>query len=248
MRFLAKIAYDGSAFSGFAIQPDSHINTIEGKLNEVLQSVGIDSVILSAGRTDKGVHASAQMVSFESKLHWDLARLKGLLNQKLYPHIYCKDIWKVPNDFHPRFQALWRGYRYIATQKLPNVLYSRFVGFENYGDVLRVRESLKYFLGEHNFKFFKKQGTPNKSDIRHIFYINCFMYRDFFVITMRGNAFLRAQVRLMLGAAFAYGRGEITKTDLLMQLEGKKRVFWQPISPNGLYLSAVGYEILGSKL
>lgn len=248
MRFLAKIAYDGSAFSGFAIQPDSHIHTIEGKLKEVLQSVGIDSALLYAGRTDKGVHASAQMISFESGINWDIKRLKNLLNQKLYPHIYCKNIWITPNDFHPRYNALWREYRYIATQNTPTVFHSRFVGFEDYGDISRVRESLGYFLGEHNFRFFKKQGSVSKSDVRHIFGIRSFLHKDFLIISIRGNGFLRSQVRLMLGAIFAYGRGEITKTHLLNQITGQKRTFWQPISPNGLYLSAVGYEIFGSKL
>ncbi|MGX2984958.1 tRNA pseudouridine(38-40) synthase TruA [Helicobacter sp. 23-1048] len=248
MRLLAKIAYDGSAFSGFAIQPDSHIHTIEGKLSKVLQSVGIDSVLLYAGRTDKGVHASGQMISFESEIHWNLVRLKELLNQKLYPHIYCKCIWRVPNDFHPRYNALWREYRYVATKKMPNVLCARFVGFEDYGDMSRVRESLGYFIGEHNFRFFKKQGTLSKSDTRHIFRASCYTYRECLVVKVRGNGFLRAQVRLMLGTIFAFGRGEIAKADLLRQIDAKERVFWQPISPNGLYLSAVGYEIFSSKL
>ena len=78
MRILARLAYDGSAFSGFAPQKERGIISVAGRLREILGSVGIDSEILAAGRTDKGVHATAQMVSFDVARLWDLGHLRTL--------------------------------------------------------------------------------------------------------------------------------------------------------------------------
>lgn len=246
MRVLARIAYDGSAFSGFAPQKECGITSVANRLKEVLGSVGIDSEILAAGRTDKGVHATAQMISFDVIRLWDLGYLRTLLNKKSYPHIFFVSLRYVSEEFHPRFCAVWRAYRYLVSLQSPNPFIARFVSYEQYGDFARVCEALELFRGRHNFMLFQKQGTPSKDYVREITQSYAYSYRKLLVIHLRANGFLRAQVRLMLGAAFSYGRGELSKQQLQDQIEAKHRSYTMPLSPNGLYLCGVGYPFLAA--
>ncbi len=241
MRILAKIAYDGSAFSGFAPQKQRGIISVAGRLREILGSVGIDSEILAAGRTDKGVHATAQMISFDVVRCWDLGYLRDLLNKKSYPHIFFASLRYVSEAFHPRFCAVWRSYRYLVSLHTPKPFITRYVSYERYGDLVRVREALEMFKGRHNFALFKKQGTPSKDCVREVLQSYAYRYRDLLVIHLRSNGFLRSQVRLMLGAAFSYGRGELTRVQLQDQIDAKIQSYTMPLSPNGLYLCGVGY-------
>lgn len=244
MRILARLAYDGSAFSGFAPQKERGIISVAGRLREILGSVGIDSEILAAGRTDKGVHATAQMVSFDVVRLWDLGHLRTLLNKKGYPHIFFVSLRYVSEEFHPRFCALWRSYRYIVSLHAPKPFIARYVSYERYGELARVREALSLFRGRHNFALFKKQGTPSRDCVREILQSYVYRYDDFLVLHLRANGFLRAQVRLMLGAAFSYGRAELSKQQLQAQIDAKIQSYTMPLSPNGLYLCGVGYPAL----
>lgn len=242
MRVLAKIAYDGSAFSGFAPQKEQGIVSVSNTLYKILSRVGIDSKILAAGRTDKGVHASAQMITFDVTHRWDLAYLRTLLNKKSYPYIFFISLRYVSEDFHPRFWATWRAYRYLVGLQMPNPFSARFVSYEQFGDIHRLQEALRLFMGSHDFVFFKKQGTHSKDSIRTIMQSYAYVYRDFLIVHIRANGFLRAQVRLMLGASFSYARGELSKSQLQAQIDAQSRYHSTPVSPNGLYLCGVGYS------
>lgn len=243
-RVALKIAYNGAAFYGFAPQMD--VQTVVGSLVEVLASLGIEALILAAGRTDRGVHATGQIISFEVPVFWDLSRLKTLLNQKLYPHIYVKWIWHVDEGFHPRFDALMREYRYIFTPRLKNIFLSDFISKERVGDIKKLRQALSLFIGEHNFEFFCKTGSDAKSNIRRIYNVRFYSYgilnETVFIVNFLGNGFLYSQIRLIMGAVLAYSRGDINLSDIQNQLELKERSYAIPVSPNGLYLSKVFYE------
>lgn len=247
-RLKATIAYDGSAFKGFARQRTKRIPSVSERIESALRSMGITDEIIAAGRTDKGVHASAQIISFclnDSMESFDLEKIKNLLNNKLYPHIFIRQLFKVPISFHPRFGAKRRGYRYIFNHRCNNPFISQYVSKEDSGDKYRIQEALNIFLGKHDFGYFKKQGSDTKSDEREIFkailYEHKFFSQIFQVIYLEANGFLRAQVRLIIGAVFAYARGEIMLSDIKLQLEKKKRIFTCPVSPNGLYLARVIY-------
>ena len=111
MRVRATIAYDGSQFFGFQIQPDKP--TVVSALQDVLQSVGIDSKVVGSGRTDRGVHATGQVIHFDLSPYWQrLSKLQSHLNSKLEA-IYIKDISKVESNFHAQYDAKQRVYRYI---------------------------------------------------------------------------------------------------------------------------------------
>ncbi|PAF41413.1 tRNA pseudouridine(38-40) synthase TruA [Helicobacter sp. 11S02596-1] len=244
-RLLAKIAYDGSAFSGFARQRTQGIMSVSERIEKALKTMGIEDEIIGAGRTDKGVHATAQMISFCVRKDSNLAKIKTLLNQKLSPHIFIKSIQEVPMDFHPRFQAKRRAYRYIFGNEFKNPFISKYVSKEKYGDIGRIAEGLELFLGRHQFSYFKKQGSQTKSDVREIFVARLYQHKIlseiYNVIYLEAEGFLRAQVRLMIGAVLAYSRGEISRDAIICQLECKKRAFCVPVSPNGLYLAKIIY-------
>ena len=107
-----------------------------------------------------------------------------------------------------------------------------------------MREALSLFRGRHNFALFKKQGTPSRDCVREILQSYVYRYDDFLVLHLRANGFLRAQVRLMLGTAFSYGRAELSKQQLQAQIDAKIQSYTMPLSPNGLYLCGVGYPTL----
>lgn len=240
-KYKAVIAYDGSVFCGFALQ--KHKKSVLGALQEAFSRVGISGEILGASRTDKGVHATAQVISFcNDFIHrYERDYVLWLLNTKLYPHIKIRSIHIVPPHFHPRFDAKWRAYRFLLTSTLPSPFASAYVSYEKIGDISRFHKALSLFKGVHNFAFFKKNGSYTKDDVRHIFDIRHYQYRGIDVVYMRANGFLRSQVRLMVGAALSVSRGEMSCNDLQEQILTQRQHYRYPITPQGLYLCGVGY-------
>lgn len=241
----AKISYDGSYFNGFARQRHENIISVSERIELALKSMGIDDEIIGAGRTDKGVHSTGQIISFFVPSFWSLDRLKNLLNQKLYPHILIKNLNEVSSSFHPRFDAKKRAYRYIFTKDFMNPFLSNYISKLDFGDNSLIQQALKEFVGIHCFSYFKKQGSQTKNDIREIMSIKYYEYKilshECGVICFVGNGFLRSQIRMILGMVFAYSRGEVSIEDIKMQLECKKHIWTYPVSPNGLYLTKIQY-------
>lgn len=238
-RYKAVISYDGSAFYGFALQ--KHKPSVLGSLQAGLSRVGIQGEILGASRTDKGVHSTGQVISFKAHHFNDIKYLQNLLNAKLYPHIAVRRLERVSEDFHPRFAALWRSYRFLLSSHTPSPFHSAYISYEKIGDRALFQTALAMFKGQHNFALFKKNGSFTKDSMRHIFRIFAYQHKGLDIVYIQGNGFLRAQVRLMVGAALSVSRGELSLQDLQEQIEAQKRHYNFPISPNGLYLCGVGY-------
>lgn len=234
-----RIAYYGGEFFGFQRQKDKI--TICGVLEEVFRSVGIFDVCMGSGRTDKGVHASAQVISVSiPEFHRDLQRLKQLLNVKLYPWIKIKQIWQVENEFHVRFSVKRRGYCYVLSQKYSPflALFSHFYPLKN---PFLVQESLDIFRGVYDFSAFMKNGGSGcEGSVREIFHAKLLKRGEFYLISFWGNGFLRSQIRLMVGFLLEIDRGNLGIEDLKKQLLGEK-IFSIPAPPNGLFLSRVDY-------
>ncbi|SQH71306.1 tRNA pseudouridine(38-40) synthase TruA [Helicobacter mustelae] len=244
MFIAAKIAYDGSKFFGFAKQDDGHKSVVQA-LEFALKSLGITSNIIGAGRTDRGVHATGQVIRVEIPDFWELERLRNLLNQKLHPSIFLRRIWRVEASFHPRFSAKKREYRYIFGNYLGNVWMASYVSWERYGDKKRISEALNLFVGKRDFGYFCKSGSDNKTTIRQIYHTRLYTHQifkhDYLVACIQANGFLYGQIRLMMGAVLAYSRKELTYEELELQVLAKKRFYSIPASPNGLYLSKIFY-------
>ena len=242
MRVEAIIEYDGSKFSGFQIQKHTK-NTIVEHLQTTLLSLGIKSKVIGSGRTDKGVHATFQTIHFDIPSFWEqkgLLELKSRLNQKL-KHIRVKYIKEVSLDFHAQYSAKVRVYRYIIKTKEPTVFEQPFVSYYKIKNFNLFKSAIDAFMGEHNFKFFKKEGSLTSSDIREIYKTKVIKLNDYIVVYFFANGYLRSQIRLMIAAAIALESKEITQKELAEQIGAKKRYITKPSCPNGLYLARVFY-------
>ncbi len=242
MKVKAVIEYDGSKFNGFQIQKHTSHTVVE-EIQKALHSLGIESKIVGSGRTDKGVHASFQVIHFFLPSYWQTKPLKELkirLNQKL-SSIRFKYLTGISNEFHAQYSAKVRVYKYLITTKEPTVFERNYVSYYKISNIKALREAIESFEGEHNFKFFKKEGSLTSSDIRHIYKTNIIQRNSYIAIYFFANGYLRNQIRLMMAAALAVEQGKLSLQELQEQLEGKKRYITKAALPNGLYLARVFY-------
>lgn len=225
-------SYDGSKFSGSQSQP--HGRGVEDVLRAALGRVGIFAPLISSSRTDKGVHALRQVSCVECTVHWELPRLKELINRHCAPYIFVRHISQVPRDFHPRYDAVARCYRYVLNHGRPSPFLSDFCVFYPRVDLAALNAALANFIGEHDFSEFMKSGSDIKSPVRELYIARAYSFRNLTLINFKANGFLRAQVRLMVANA------------LKSVQSGRKISFSRalsriPFPPNGLYLSGVSY-------
>ena len=240
MRVKAVIAYDGSHYLGFQKQKSSK-RTITSAIENALLSLHIPSPIVGSGRTDAGVHASGQVIHFELPDFWDdLEKLKLNLNRKL-TDISFKHITQVSDDFHARFSAKKRLYRYVFKTQKPSVFEQKYISHHSDFDPLLLKQALVSFEGKHDFTLFHKTGTVTHTNIREIYHSRYVERQGYHFIYFQANGFLRAQVRMMVDAAMRYAKKELTLTQLREQLHGQKKHTSKLAPAEGLYLAKIIY-------
>ena len=241
MRVKAVITYDGSAFYGFQKQTSTPL-TVTHAVEKALASLQIDSPIVGSGRTDRGVHATGQVIHFDLPPFWhDLAKLKHILNSRLEA-VSFRDIMFVPNSFHARFSAQKRYYRYLFKTKRLSVFERNYVGY--YGekfDAAILDKALRVFEGEHDFKLFHKTGSDTHTTVRKIFRTAYYRYNDYHIIGFEANGFLRSQVRMMVEAAMQSAQGNLTLAELQTQLACERQSISTLAPAQGLYLAKIFY-------
>lgn len=242
MRLKIIIAYNGRAFKGSQIQSSQSVKTINGTIQKSLKLINIDAKVVASGRTDSGVHACAQVIHVDAPNHFnDTIKFKSLLNKMLPSTIRVKRVKRVNSEFHARFSAKSRVYRYFIKLGESNPFEDDFVTFVDAIHVERINEAIKLFMGTHNFKFFKKNGSSTATDIRTITKAYMYKHKNYYIINLEANSFLRAQVRLIVGFLLKISDGKLTKKELQEQLELKK-VHNRHLAPaNGLYLAKIKY-------
>jgi tRNA pseudouridine38-40 synthase len=247
LRILAITTYDGSKFFGLQSQKNEK-NTVLGHFSVALSKMGIFSKLLASGRTDAGVHATYQPITFDLPEFWiqkmelfGVGFLLSHLNKQLSPYIYVKKLYSVQDDFHPRFDAVRRVYRYVLTQSYSPFL-ADYAGFAANIDKQKIKHAIKLFEGRHDFGLFRKKGSDNKSDVREIFGTSAYEHKEFFVLRFEANSFLRSQIRLMSSALLKISSGELSEDELLEQLNGEKQHSTSLAPPSGLYLCDVCFK------
>ena len=225
-------SYDGSKFSGSQSQP--HGRGVEDVLRAALGRVGIFAPLISSSRTDKGVHALRQVSCVECTVHWELSRLKELINRHCAPYIFVQHISPVPRDFHPRYDAVARCYRYVLNHGRPSPFLSEFCVFYPRVDLAALNAALANFVGEHDFSEFMKSGSDIKSPVRELYVARAYSFRNLTLINFKANGFLRAQVRLMVANA-------LKSVQSGRKINFSRALSRIPFPPNGLYLSSVSY-------
>jgi tRNA pseudouridine38-40 synthase len=240
MRVKAVISYDGSQYQGFQKQKSTKM-TISTAIEEALVSLQIHSPIVGSGRTDAGVHATGQVIHFDLPDFWnDLEKLKRNLNRKL-TDIAFKHISFAANDFHARFGAKKRLYRYVFKTHKPSVFEQKYISYYEAFDPALLIKALKTFEGKHDFNFFHKTGTITHTTVREIYRTDYIERNGYHFIYFQANGFLRSQVRMMVDAAMLCARGELSETQLQEQLKGKKKHTTKLAPPEGLYLAKIIY-------
>jgi len=240
MRIKAVIAYDGTSFEGFQRQTTTD-NTITTHIEDALRSLHIDTPIVGSGRTDAGVHASGQVIHIDLPQFWnDLNKLKIHLNNRL-DSIVFKHITPVDDDFHARFDAKRRAYRYLISDKQLSVFERRYISHVVCGDCAKLQKALDIFVGKYDFALFHKSGSDPRSTVRTIFDARYKNLGKYSAIYIEANGFLRAQVRMMICAALKVSNDELTLHQLREQLSHTYRHTTCLAPPNGLYLARVIY-------
>jgi tRNA pseudouridine38-40 synthase len=237
-KVLAVISYDGSKFSGMQIQPDK--KTVQGEIEKALKKLNVTPSITHAGRTDTGVHALNQVISFQKPDFWEINKLQISLNKILHPYIHIKKIKKVNENFHPRFDAKKRSYRYLITPYFSPHIADYATYYPKKINVKLLKKALKTLEGTHNFELFSKTGSEVNSYVREIYKTNIYDYKNFTVVKITGNGFLRGQIRIIVDFLLKINENLLTIEDLKAQLDGKF-ISKHLAPPNGLYLERIWY-------
>jgi len=239
-RVKAVIVYDGGYFKGFQKQKSTK-NTITTDIEIALRSLGIHNNIRGSGRTDAGVHATGQVIDFLIPDYWNnLEKLKFELNRKL-KYISFKHISLVHNDFHARFSAKRRIYRYIFKTSTPSIFEQNHISYyPKFNEKLLIK-ALNVLEGEHDFSNFIKTGSITHTNVRYIYKAYYKHYNNYHILYFEANGFLRSQVRMMVESVMQVSLKELKLEELKEQLELKKRYLTKLAPPEGLYLARIIY-------
>ena len=238
-KILAIISYDGSKFYG--LQAQKNKKTVIGEIQKALKKLNITTQITHAGRTDKGVHALNQVISFFVPNYWNIEKLKNLLNKILMPEIMFKKIKKTQN-FNPRFDAKKRSYRYILSTTTNPFMDNYITYYPKTINTQLLQNALNILKGRHDFEYFAKTGSDVNHYIREIYDAYILEYKNFHIIKIIGNGFLRGQIRIIVDFLLKINENKLTIKDLELQLNKIKLINKHLAKPNGLYLERVWYS------
>jgi tRNA pseudouridine38-40 synthase len=244
MRIALGLEYDGAAFCGWQTQPGGCgvQDHVQGALSRFADGA---IEITAAGRTDTGVHATAQVVHFETAaLRESISWVRGT-NSNL--HEAARVLWakEVPEAFHARYSALSRTYRYLLLDEpvAPAVLRGRVGWYHRPLDTSRMAEALRALVGEHDFSAFRDAQCQAKSPVRNLIEARVARGKNLVVFTFRANAFLHHMIRNVVGSLVYVGAGKQPPQWIAEVLRSRdRRVAAPTFAPDGLYLAGVEYD------
>lgn len=237
------VTYDGSGYFGFQLQ--SNVPTIQGDLEKALGVVLGEVVrVHGSGRTDTGVHALGQVVLIRTTRLIPVDKLIKALNGVLPPAIHVASVEESSPEFHPRFSAEGKSYRYLFKR-----VRERSPFFERYFcqivgnvDTGRMREGAAMFVGEHDFSSFTRSPDTKENPIRKIMSADVTENGDEIVFDVTGNGFLHNMVRNMAQALLLIGRHKMEPHEIVELYRNQDRRRLGPPAPAaGLYLMRVMY-------
>lgn len=200
------IEYNGKGFDGWQRQPNK-LN-IQGEIEKAICEVTNQKAELYAsGRTDAGVHAFCQVANFKTESNIPIDKIPLALNSKLKKTIIIKSAEEVNLDFHARYNAKGKKYRYIINNSTCGSAIYKDLEYHMpiKLDALKMKKAIKYFEGEHDFKAFKSSGTSSKSSIRKILKAEIKQEGERIIIELTGTGFLYNMVRIISGTLVDVG-------------------------------------------
>lgn len=243
MRIALGIEYNGTNYHGWQIQPN--LSTVQLQVESALSKIANHSVnITCAGRTDVGVHAFEQVVHFDSDAIRQTHSWFIGANNYLPPDIRVQWAKVVTNDFHARFSALSRSYRYFIYNKPINSAhyYRKATWYPRKLNVELMHEAGQFLLGEHDFSSFRGTDCQSKSTKRCVTLLSVKRNNSMIVIDIKANAFLMHMVRNIVGVLIAIGIGKkppIWAKEVLLACD--RKVAAVTASAEGLYFMHVEY-------
>lgn len=243
-RIKLTIAYDGTNYCGWQIQPNGI--TIEEVLNKTLSKLtGENILVIGASRTDSGVHAMGNVAVFDTESTIPPEKMAVALNQRLPEDIVIVKSEEVSPDFHPRYCDCSKTYEYhiintrisVPTKRLTNYFVSYVL------DIDKMRQAASYLVGEHDFVSFCNVRTDVENTVRTITALDILTNGDEITIRITGNGFLYNMVRIIVGTLIRVGRGFYEPEKVKEILDAKDRKAAGVTAPaHGLMLMEIKYK------
>jgi tRNA pseudouridine38-40 synthase len=239
------LEYDGANYHGWQLQHNAP--TVQGAIEAVLQRLLNQPVrVRVAGRTDTGVHAIGQVLTFTPPKALDLPRFQHSVNALLPPDIAFKHIEEVPDTFNPRRDAIRRTYQYrIWNQQWRSPLWARYSWHFPYPlDVSAMNTAASLLIGDHDFSSFQGSDSEDRNPHRTIFRSTVRSDDNFLLYDIEGRSFLRHMVRNIVGTLVDVGRGAIHVEDFARIFAARDRTHaGLNAPPRGLCLMEVKYKL-----
>ena len=244
-RIVLGVEYKGSNYRGFQLQ-SAATPSIQGFLEEALQQInaGLPVRISCAGRTDAMVHACNQVIHFDTSVQRPMRSWVMGANRYLPKDISVTWAQAMPLEFHSRFSAMARRYRYViySNEVRPAHLAEEVTWTHQALDIEKMREAARYFVGTHNFNALRASECQAKSPVRTIHHLKLLEFGKLIIIDVRANAFLHHMVRNLAGVLMMIGAGERPVEWARTVLEScDRKKGGVTAAPHGLYLVQVEY-------
>ena len=235
------VEYDGTNFAGWQVQPG--LRTVQGEIEKVIQEIsGRKSNLICGGRTDAGVHALGQCANFKSKIDWGEESVKKAINRILPADIVIVNCAEVDMDFHARFSAVSRSYKYQIYNDRSSVRRNFYWRYPEKINLACLRRLSAKILGEHDFRSFCVKKSQKKSNLCTITKSYWTKKGKDFTFEITSNRFLHGMVRGLVGTMIKISAGFLAEEEFDILLEKPKRsekVFTAP--SNGLFLMEIEY-------
>lgn len=237
------IEYDGKGFGGWQKQPNK-LN-IQGEIEKAIEAITGEKVeLIGSGRTDAGVHSLGQVANFKTNSNIVIEKFALAINSRLKKSIVIKRAEEVNEQFHSRYSAHAKKYRYVINNSsMGTAIYRELeYQFPIKLNVKNMQKAAKHFEGEHDFAAFKASGTSSKNSVRKIFKAEVFKQEEHICIELTGNGFLYNMVRIIAGTLLDVGIEKIKPEDIpeIIKSKDRKRA-GRTLPAVGLYLVEVNY-------
>ncbi|GAB5414111.1 MAG: tRNA pseudouridine(38-40) synthase TruA [Congregibacter sp.] len=245
-RLAMRVEYDGTAFCGWQAQPQlPRVATVQEELEAAMSRIAASQVrVHCAGRTDTGVHATAQWVHFDAPVARSLKSWVLGTNAQMEKSVRVADVVPVEQNFHARHSAIARRYTYLIANTVsePALMANRCLWDREPLCDQRMHAAAQALLGERDFSAFRAASCQSTSPMRNMHSIDVTRSGDYLQIRVQANAFLHHMVRNIVGSLLEIGRGrkpEHWMSELMIEGDRKKASATAP--PQGLYLTCVVY-------
>ncbi|MDX1646083.1 MAG: tRNA pseudouridine(38-40) synthase TruA [Longimicrobiales bacterium] len=244
IRIRLTVHYDGSDFHGWQIQPQ--VRTVQGVLESVLTRLADRPTgIIGSGRTDSGVHATGQVFAVDMPRSWTSGALRRSLNSILPEDVWIESAVETSADFHPRYDALRRSYRYeLGTRaEAASPFHRRWCWpMTDRLDVTLLRKAAEPVPGERSFRAFSKAGQPERGERCRVHHAEWSETSLGMRLTITADRYLHRMVRYLTGTMVDIARGRRPLDDMARLLDNEPEVVTSPPAPpTGLFLHEVEY-------